>query len=105
MKFKSLFKYNSLGALLASLGIIVGFILLMAVIYFYIYLPSITNHGESITVPNLEGMQTEQLEEFLTKHDLRYTVDDSAYSEKYPPLSVLRQFPRAGAKEIGRAHV
>lgn len=98
MKFKSLFQSNSIGALLASLGIIVGFILLMAVIYFYIYLPGITNHGESITVPNLEGMQTEQLGEFLTKHDLRYTVDDSAYSEKYPPLSVLRQFPRAGAK-------
>lgn len=75
-----------------------GVILLIAVIYFYIYLPAVTNHGESITVPDLTGMQTEELDSFLAEHDLRYSVNDSAYSSEFPPLTVLRQFPKAGSK-------
>lgn len=97
MKF-NFFKSSSLGGLLISLGITVSTILIIAIIYFYIYLPAVTNHGESITVPDLKGMNLEELETFLTQHDLRYAVNDSAYSSEYPPLAVLRQFPQAGAQ-------
>ena len=51
-KKKSIFKSTSVRGLLASIGIPVGFILFLAILYFYIYLPSLTNHGESITVPD-----------------------------------------------------
>ncbi len=98
MKVRTLFKSSSVGGLLMSLGITLGTILVLAIIYFYIYLPSITNHGESITVPDLKGMSVEELETFLKDHDLRYAVNDSAYSSELPPLAVLRQFPQAGSQ-------
>jgi beta-lactam-binding protein with PASTA domain len=72
--------------------------LLMLLSFFYIYLPISTNHGETVTVPDLEGIDLEDLDEFLLKRDLRYEVSDSSYSGKYPPMAVLLQFPKAGAK-------
>lgn len=98
MKLRTLFKSSSIGSLLASIGITIGTILVLAIIYFYIYLPAITNHGESITVPDLKGMSVEELEIFLKEHDLRYAVNDSAYSSEFPPLAVLRQFPQPGSQ-------
>lgn len=66
---------------------------------FYIYLPFTTNHGESMTVPDLEGILLDDLGEFLEERDLRYEVEpDSGYSPKFPPFAVLKQFPLANAK-------
>ena len=98
MKFKFPYQDNTFGSLLANLGIIIAVLLVLAISYFYVYLPGVTNHGESITVPNLQGMKLDELPEFLASHDLRYTVYDSAYSEEYPSLSVLQQLPKPGAK-------
>jgi eukaryotic-like serine/threonine-protein kinase len=98
---KSFFKkYNSgtLGGILLSLAAAVLIFLIIGISYFYAYLPSSTNHGESITVPNVEGMNISELEEFLVSRDLRYEVNDSSYSDDYPPLTVLKQYPAAGAK-------
>src|SRR5258708_351157 len=97
-KIKIPFQDGTLGSLLANVGIVVGIFLLSAIFYFYIYLPGITHHSESITVPDLDGMKVEELQDFLTKHDLRFQVEDSGYSEKKAPLTVLRQFPKAGSK-------
>jgi eukaryotic-like serine/threonine-protein kinase len=97
-KIKKILLGKSLGSMLAHVSLVCFLIFLLGVIYFYIYLPATTNHGETITVPDLTGMQVKELEDFLPKHDLRYIVDDSAYSEKFQPLTVLRQFPRAGSK-------
>ncbi|HMI65228.1 MAG TPA: PASTA domain-containing protein, partial [Cyclobacteriaceae bacterium] len=98
MKFKFPYQDNTFGSLLANLGIIIAVLLVLAISYFYVYLPGVTNHGESITVPNLQGMKLDELPDFLASHDLRYTVYDSAYSEEYPSLSVLQQLPKPGAK-------
>src|SRR5687768_13145885 len=98
MKFSFPWKKNTFGALVLTLAITVGTFFFLAIIYFYIYLPATTNLGESITVPDLLGMKIEEIEKFLTEHDLQYEVSDSAYSADYPPLTVLRQFPKAGAK-------
>lgn len=89
---------NTLGGLLIHLILAAGILLFLFLIYFYAYLPSVTNHGESITVPNIEGLSIQKVEEFLAKHDLRYEASDSAYSSQYPPLTVLKQFPAPGAK-------
>ncbi len=92
-------KYTStLGGLLVSILVTSGTVVLFMVIYFYVYLPAITNHGETITVPNVQGMKMEQLEDFLVNRNLRYEVNDSAYSDDHPPLTVLKQYPAAGAK-------
>ncbi|MEP2026425.1 MAG: PASTA domain-containing protein [Reichenbachiella sp.] len=77
-------------------GVASIFILLFV---FYVYLPFTTNHGESMTVPNLEGILLEDLDEFLEERDLRFEVEpDSGYSPKFPALAVLKQFPLANAK-------
>lgn len=93
-------KYNnqSLGGVLFHLLLSVGLLLILCVLYFYVYLPATTNHDESITVPDVEGKTLEELETELGKRTLSYVINDSSYSSKYPPNTVLRQFPHAGAK-------
>ncbi len=97
MEFKK-FKKNTLGGILIHLLLTFSIILMLGVLYFYAYLPNATNHGETITVPNIEGKNLQEIEEFLAKHDLRYEVNDSSYSDQYPALTVLKQYPRAGSK-------
>ncbi|MBL3655586.1 PASTA domain-containing protein [Fulvivirga sediminis] len=66
--------------------------------FFYMYLPSYTNQGESITVPNLDGISMDEIDDFLTKRNLRYEVNDSTFSEDYPPLTIVKQYPKPGSK-------
>jgi beta-lactam-binding protein with PASTA domain len=97
MKLKFPFN-NSLGGMLGNFSIVVGILLIISLGYFYVYLPASTNHGESITVPDLKGMKIEELEKYLLENDLRYEVSDSSFSQDLPPLSVLVQYPQPGAK-------
>lgn len=92
------YKSNTVGGFLLHAIASVTIIILIGVIYFYAYLPNSTNHGETITVPNIEGLDIKKVEEFLVKHDLRFEVNDSSYSSQYPPLTVLKQYPAAGSK-------
>jgi beta-lactam-binding protein with PASTA domain len=92
------FKSTTIGGLLLHLVLASSLIILVCVFYFYVYLPHVTNHGESITVPNVEGLSITKVEDFLSNHDLRYEVNDSSYSDEYPPLTVLKQYPAAGSK-------
>ncbi|QOI98573.1 MAG: PASTA domain-containing protein [Flammeovirgaceae bacterium] len=89
---------STVGGLLISLAITTGTGLILLLFYFYLYLPASTNHGETITVPNVEGMNITDLNEFLVKRNLRFEVNDSSYSEDYAPLTVLKQYPQAGSK-------
>jgi beta-lactam-binding protein with PASTA domain len=67
--------------------------------FFYLYLPVTTHHGESITVPQLEGVHLDELDEFLLERDLRFEVTaDSGYSAEYSPFTVLSQNPKEGKK-------
>ena len=91
-------KTNTLGGLLTHLLLAGCLIIVVSLLYFYAYLPHVTNHGESITVPSIEGLPITKVEAFLASHDLRYEVNDSSYSAEYPPLTVLKQYPAAGAK-------
>ena len=87
---------NTLGAVLAAFATALGVILLLGISYFYIYLPSTTNHGERIAVPDLSGKNLAEIEKILSPLELRYEVGDSAYSADFPPLTVLQQFPKPG---------
>jgi len=92
------FKPDTLGGLFLHIALAVTLVIVLCVLYFYAYLPHVTNHGESITVPSVEGLPITKVEGFLESHDLRYEVNDSSYSADYPPLTVLKQYPAAGAK-------
>lgn len=96
MSFK---KPTSIKDLLSHSGVILGFSLLAIVFIFYIYLPIRTNHGETITVPDVGGMTPSELSEFLERRDLRFQVtEDSSYSPDFPPLVVLAQVPKPNTK-------
>ncbi len=88
---------NSPLNLLKHFAIIAAIGSILLLFFFYIYLPSTTNHGESITVPDLEGIALDDLEQVLIRRSLRYEIADSTYSEQYPARAVLRQFPKSGA--------
>lgn len=92
------YKSGTIGGLLLSLITATLIFLTIGISYFYIYLPSSTNHGESITVPDVQGMKIDELEKFLLDRNLRYAINDSSYSSDYEPLTVLKQYPAAGVK-------
>jgi beta-lactam-binding protein with PASTA domain len=92
------FSRDTFGGILLHIFLAFVLLVVLSILYFYVYLPSTTNHGESITVPNVEGMPLSQLEDELGKRTLRYEVDSSSYSSEHPPLTVFKQYPQAGAK-------
>ncbi len=96
--FFSIMKEPSPRGLLVNLVLLLIIIGILVMMFFFLYLPGVTHHGETITVPNLEGMQLEEMDEFLGKRNFRYEVADSGYSEQYPPLAILKQYPLPGAK-------
>lgn len=94
----SLFKPEKLKDLLIHVLLIMGLFFSLLLIFFYGYLPSATNHGETITVPKLEGMSLKELETFLASKNLNYEINDSTYRAGVKPLTVLNQHPAPGSK-------
>ena len=81
---------------LGIMGVVVGSIVFFM---FYIYFPFKTNHGDTITVPNLVGMSLEEIDDFLSDRDLRFEIlEDSSYNSKYPPFTILQQNPSENEK-------
>lgn len=85
--------------ILLHLTIVVVLGILITLIFFNIYLPGKTNHGETITVPDVVGIHYDDLDEYLIKRNLRFEItQDSSYSADYEPLAVLRQVPLPNSK-------
>lgn len=94
----TLFKANSPAGLIKHFVIIFVIIALMLFFFFFVYLPSTTNHGETITVPKITGMKLDEVEDFLDDNNLRYFVSDSSYSTNNKPFEILTQDPLPGSK-------
>lgn len=95
----TIFKINSWKDILIHLAIIIAVGIVLVLIFFFQYLPSTTNHGETITVPDVRGVVLSNLDDFLNARSLRYEVTtDSGFSASLPPLSVLKQFPQPDSK-------
>ena len=74
-------------------------LVLIVLSLFYMYFPIVTNHGETITVPDLKGLNYIEIDDFLSKRNLRYEIiPDSSFTTKYSPLSVIFQNPIKGKK-------
>jgi beta-lactam-binding protein with PASTA domain len=91
-------KTNTLGGLIIHFLLGCCLVATLSLLYFFAYLPNATKHSLTITVPNIEGMQLEQVERFLVKKNLRFEINDSSYSSEHPPLTVLKQYPHSGAE-------
>ena len=55
-----------------------------------------THHGESIRVPNIEGMRITKARETMEECGLEIVVTDSGYNRRLPADCVLTQSPGAG---------
>ena len=87
-KFCSKFLILNLIAMLLVL-----FLLLVGVNY---GLDWYTHHGESIKVPNLEGVKISKAREMIEEAGLVIVVTDSGYNKRLPADCVLSQSPDAG---------
>ncbi len=78
---------------LLQLSIIVG-VLFFSTFGVYSWLNTYTNHGETITVPDLRGMKFSELESFLSNKSLRIKISDSSvFILGKPPGVVIEQDP------------
>ena len=79
-------------------------IVVIAVIFGVLHwLDTYTHHGESIIVPNINGLPLEEAGKELSKKNLELEVVDSNYVKGMSAGAVLEQKPIAGAKvKIGR---
>ena len=75
---------------------------LITLIYFMSlmgYLKKYTDHNRSISVPPLQGMTIEEVEETLKIKKLRYVINDSSsFYPDLPPQTVIGHSPKAGQK-------
>ncbi|MCU0428944.1 MAG: PASTA domain-containing protein [Cytophagaceae bacterium] len=91
-------KAESKKDILVHLAIIVAIFLLLILLFFYVYLPVTTNHGELIKVPDLKGKSLSEIETTLDDAGLRYKINDSSYVAGAKPLTVISQNPLPNAE-------
>jgi beta-lactam-binding protein with PASTA domain len=89
---------NSRTDLIVHISLVVALVVALFLGFFFLYLPFTTNHGQSITVPDLKGMSLEQIEDYLDERNLRYEIADCTFVVGQKPLSVIRQHPKSGMK-------
>ena len=62
-----------------------------------------TRHNQSITVPNVKGLQVNEAASFLSTAGLKYEVVDSVYRRGGTPGAILEQVPKASSQiKVGR---
>jgi len=76
--------------LIAGISVTLGFLFLK------LYLPFYTNHGDTVTVPDLSGLTYTEAIDLLKSSSLQYEISpDSGFSTEHPALGVLKQLPAA----------
>ncbi|EAZ79256.1 PASTA domain-containing protein [Algoriphagus machipongonensis] len=84
---------------LINLFIVIGISVLLGFLFLKVYLPMYTNHGETVSVPNLNGYTFEEGKGILENASLEYEVSvDSGFSTDQKPYAVLKQFPEANSQ-------
>lgn len=94
---------KKLGTIVTSKSVWIN--LLIVVVLFVVlvfatlqYLKSYTDHGESVTVPTLIGMQLEEAQEFVADKSIHLFVMDSIYNPELKPGEIINQNPATGSK-------
>ena len=86
------------------LGVLFHLVLIFSISYMLInyffngYLQGYTRHGQTVEVPNLERMTIEEVDATTKKLKLRYQIQDTIYSPRFPRLTVVKQQPLFGEK-------
>jgi len=91
--------FNFLQSRIFLLNVILAAVIMVSVFGFtYRWLNKYTNHGQSIEVPELKGLNTEQVNILLERLHLRYAIVDSIYQLEKMPGIILEQDPAPKAK-------
>ncbi len=90
ISWKLYFKSKEFWVLLSTL---VGGTLLIMLLFFYVFLPFFTKHGESTTVPEVVNKNLLDAKKELYNANLNYEIQDSQYQAHLAPLTVLAQEP------------
>lgn len=89
---------RSISDLLVHIGIILALLVTLFLAFFFLYLPFTTNHGQTITVPDVTRLSVDEMRNILDDRDLRYEVSDCTFVVNAQPLTVIQQYPRPNAK-------
>jgi len=92
-----LFKFLYKKSLIVNLLLGVGFVALLFFI-FTLWLKSHTKHGESITVPNLTGLNIKEAQNKLKRMPFDIVEAEEDYNPSEPFENILQQVPAAGKK-------
>lgn len=74
---------------------IASVLILLLVLSLNSVIKSLTHHGETVTVPNVIGLSTEEAEKLLTESNLIFQLSDSIWVDDAKPGAVVEQFPKA----------
>lgn len=89
---------RSVSDLLTHIGIILALVVVLFLAFFFLYLPFTTNHGQTITVPDVTRLSFDEMQNTLSDRSLLYEVSDCTFVVGAQPLTILQQYPRANAK-------
>lgn len=89
---------RSFSDLLVHIGIILALLVALFLAFFFLYLPFTTNHGQTITVPDVTRLSMDEMQNIVDDRDLRYEVSDCTFVAGAQPLTVIQQYPRPNAK-------
>lgn len=85
--------------IVTHLFLVICLVLLLAFLFLKVFLPAYTNHGQTVSVPDLEGFEYNRLPNYLEERNLLFEVSlDSGYNAELPAFTVLKQNPQAGSK-------
>jgi eukaryotic-like serine/threonine-protein kinase len=91
-------KYFKSKEFFITVAAIIGFAVVSYLVFFFLFLPYYTNHGEEATVPEVSKLKLEEAIAKLEEAGLRYEVADSLYLSSLPSLSIISQDPLGGSK-------
>lgn len=82
---------NKIFANILILLLISGLLIVLTLLGLNLY----TRHNQSITVPNVTGLQLNEADAFLSTAGLKYEVVDSVYRRGGTPGAIIDQIPKA----------
>ncbi len=89
----------SIKKILINLLIVIGLGALLVFLFLKVYLPLYTNHGETVSVPDLSGYGYADASKLLENTGLQYEISlDSGFSTELPALAILKQMPAANSQ-------
>ncbi len=75
-----------------------GIIFIVFILLTMVFINWYTKHGESVIVPNFNGLTVEKAEDLASDNDLNIIIIDSVYKEDAKPLTITEQEPSSESK-------